>query len=270
MCSYDKYELAEKQLKSFTRSKIRTKVLLCLKDADKNVGELEQEIGSRNTTILHAIKDMSEADLITRSSKGYHLTNLGQMQAYLLNDLMGFAQVLEEHRDFWLNHDISGIPQDLLTNIGMLAQSEIISPDSSAPLKSQEHFVSELVKANEIHGVSPIIAPGYAEAIAIPVKNGATVELILTEAVLKIVNKEHNKIVDDLLAYDNFKLYRINEDVKVAFTVTDVLLALGLRYRLDGNYDLGSDLICEGGGAVMWGLKLFKYYQNNSEMMTKL
>ncbi|MHC1631845.1 MAG: helix-turn-helix transcriptional regulator [Methanotrichaceae archaeon] len=245
------------------------KVLLCLKDENKNIGELVREIGFRNTTILHAINRMIKSDTVTRIEHGYKLTNLGKIQACFLDDMINLVTVLEEHKNFWLTHDMSGIPTELLKKIGMLAQSDIITSDYGVPLKAQENFISELMKSKEIHGVSPINIPGYSDAITIPIKNGAKVDLILTEDILEIISKEYHNLTRKLLECDNFKLYKIDASITVAFTVTDSLLSLGL-YRLDGYYDLGNDLICRGEYAVAWGLELFEYYRKRSELITHI
>ena len=267
MSASDRYDIAEDSLKSFTRSKVRTKILLCLKDGAKGTGDLEKEMGIRNTTILHAIKEMNDSDLVTRADKGYGLTNLGKMQATMLDDMIDFVLVLEKYSDFWLTHDISGIPEGLLGRIGMLSQSEIIEADPSELLKTVEYFIGELKKSRYVRGVSPIILPGYAEVIAHCVKNGAEVELIVTSDILKIIFRDHGDLVNDLLKHNNFRLYEVREDVTVAFTVTDKLLDLGL-YRLDGTYDLSCDLICVGESAVDWGGVLFDYYRNKSVSVT--
>ena len=80
-------------------------------------------------------------------------------------------------------HDLSDIPVKLQMNLGMLVQSQLIKSDPTSLLKSHEHFLAELMKSKEIHGVSPIIAPGHTEVISRAVENGAGVELILTHAV---------------------------------------------------------------------------------------
>ena len=75
----------------------------------------------------------------------------------------------------------------------MLVQSHLIKADSTSLLKSLEHFLEELMRSKEIHGVSPIIAPGQTEVISKAVENGAKVELILTNAVFSAVLKESFK-----------------------------------------------------------------------------
>ena len=270
-CDMDcrRYDTAEESLKSFTRSKVRTKVLLCLKNGSMNTGDLEKETDIRNTTILHAIKDLTGSGLVTKADKGYGLTNLGMMQAYILTEMIDFVLALEEHRDFWQSHDISGIPIELLKNIGMLAQSEVVKDDLEAPLRSLEYFVEEMMRSKEIRGVSPIIAPGFSDAIADPVKRGATVELILTRQVLDATIRSHEVLLNELLEHPNFHLYSIDEPVKVAFTVTESLLNLGL-YRLDGSYDVGRDLVCVSDRAVEWGLSLFDHFKLRSEIIYKI
>lgn len=265
----DKYDLAEDKLKSFTRSAVRTKVILCLLAGDLNVRSLETELGTRASTILHTVKDMIEENVVAKTPQGYALTNVGRIQALLLAELMNTITVLDEHQDFWLTHDISGIPVDLQMKIGMLDQSDVVVGDSIALLKAQEYFMDKVLESKKIWGVSPIIIPGYAEAMAIPIQKGAQVDLILTDTILKIVLKEYRDLMKVLMERDNFRLYRIKDDIKVAFTVTDADLYMGL-FRLDGTYDIGQDLYCVGDGAVAWGLDLFKYYRDLSEPLENI
>ena len=269
MSTCDNFDLAEDRLKAFTRSAVRTKIMLCLMDKEMRAGGLEKEMGIRVSTILHSMKEMVEEDLAKRSPGGYSLTNIGKVQALLLDELVSAIVALDQRKDFWLSHDISAIPNDLLSKIGMISQSEIIEADPAALLKIAEHAIAEIIKAKDIYGLSPIIVPGFSEAIIKAVENGANVNLILTENIIKEVNKQNNKEINKLLLEDNFKLYSLSGDVKVAFTVIDSLLSLGL-FRTDGRYDLGNDLVCIGPSAKSWGMELFEYYRRNSTLIHPL
>ncbi len=262
----DKYDLAETKLKAFTRSAVRTKVMLCLLEKELNAGELEKKMGLRATTILHSLKELSEEKLVTKRDRGYQLTNIGRIQALILEELIGTIVVLDLHWDFWMTHDLSDIPVKLQMNLGMLVQSQLIKSDPTSLLKCHEYFVAELMRSKEIHGVSAIIAPGYTEGISKAIENGAWVELILTPAVYSAVLKEHIDLLKRLLRSDNFSLYVLRKDVKIAFTVTDSMVSLGL-YRLDDGYDLVNDLFCEGETSHAWGMKLFNYYLNQSTLI---
>ncbi|MFB3763812.1 MAG: helix-turn-helix transcriptional regulator [Methanotrichaceae archaeon] len=266
MSACDKYDLTEDKLKGFTRSSVRTKIMLCLKDHEKESGELEAELKMRSTTILHSIKDMIEDDLVKKEKgiKGYSLTNIGMIEALLLDKLISAIVIIDKHKDFWLNHDVSGIPKDLLDDIGILGESTIIESDPADLLKITEHAIDQITKAKEVHGVSPIIVPGFPAAIELAIKNGAKVELAVTDSILKEVAQKYPNVLNHIFRSENFRLYRLSDNIKVAFTVMDSMLSLGL-FRLDGGYDLGSDLICVGDAAAMWGLELFQYYVKKAD-----
>ncbi len=61
----------------------------------------------------------------------------------------------------------------------------------------------------------------------------------------------------------NFSLRVIEEDVGVAFTVTEAILSLGF-FRPDGTYDYNTDLVSEDPAAIEWGNALFEYYWHRS------
>jgi len=246
----DRYDLAESRLKAFVRSARRNKLMLCL---------LENGVRVQSATIQHSLREMVKEKLVVKTDLGYELTNIGMVQALILEKLVGTLNALDQYQDFWLNHDLEGIPSELQMKIGMLVQSEKITSDSSAPLRLHENFLAELARAREIHGVSPVIFPGDSETLAKATKNGAQVDLILTDEILEIVARDYTDLGKELLEQDNFRLYSTDAKVKEAFTVTDTILSLGL-FRLNGNYDTGNDLICKGELAKAWGLALFDHY----------
>jgi predicted transcriptional regulator len=269
MKDIDKFDLAEEQLKGFSRSAIRTKIMLCLMDNELSANELEKIMDTRTSTILHAMRELVDEKLAKKTLSGYMLTNIGKIEALILDGLVGAIVILGKHKDFWLEHDISGIPPTLLINIGTLGQSEMMTGNPAALLKAQEFFVETLKKSKRIQGLSPIIIPNYPDGIAAAVFNGADVELILTKEILNIVVREYYSMLQELLHQENFRLYQIDDDVKVAFTVTDSILSLGL-FRTDGRYDLGNDLICTGEETVKWGRDLFDYYCNKSKLIKNI
>jgi predicted transcriptional regulator len=258
------YDQAEEKLKSFTRSAVRTRIMLLLRDKPMSAAQLDEEMGIRASTILHSMREMIESGLVGKSGQTYTLTNIGRIEARLIDDLVSAIVILEKHKEFWLDHDISSIPEDLLVKIGLLGQSQIISADPVALLKVHQSFVQEIKSSKEIYGVSPIIFPDHSSAIAHAVKNGAKVELILTPKILDIVFNEHYNLLKEVKSSGQFRLFKIDRDVKVAFTVTDKLISLGL-FGQDGTYDMLSDLFCYGEKAKKWGMELFEYYRNLSQ-----
>jgi predicted transcriptional regulator len=269
MSAWDYYDQAEDQLKAFTRSAVRTKIMLRLKEGGVTAGELEKEMNIRASTILHAMKEMIEAGLVKKKDTNYSLTNIGMVQTILLDELVGAIVLLDQHEDYWLGHDLSGIPEELLAKIGMLARSHRMTSDPTAPLKSLETFMSEVARAKDIRGVSSFVAPGFPELIGDCVKGGAKVELILTGAVFEEISNENKQLLADIQNLDNFHLYLLDKDVNIGFTVTESLLALGL-WRLDGSIDLATgELVCIGDEATIWGRELFEHYKSLSQLVRK-
>jgi predicted transcriptional regulator len=263
------FELSEEQLKAFSRSAVRTKIMLILQEREMAGSDLEEKMNIRLSTILHSMREMIDEGLVAKTAHGYRLTNVGKIQALLLDELVSAIAILEKYKGYWLTHDLSGIPTDLLAKIGLLGRSEMISGDHITLLRALDNFIAELNKSKEIRGVSPVIIPQYPEAIATAVLNGANVNLILTKNIFDIAIKEYYDLYKDLLSHKNLKLYYIEENVNVAFTVLDGVVSLGL-FRLDGEYDLGSDLFCYGTKAVEWGSDLFEYYRNKSHLVESL
>jgi len=255
---------------AFTGSELRMRILLSLMDGNKNTSDLAEEISARHTTILHAIKHLSKLGIITKNEDVYALTNLGKMQAYILENLLSYFTILEGQRDFWLSHDVSGIPVDLLNRLGMLSDSEVMVPDPVMPLENHEKLISMIAKSEDIKAVLPVlITPEQCNVLADPIKEGLNVNLIVTYRLLETISRKCKTLecmYKELIGYNNFNLYWTPEDVKVALVVTESFLYLGL-YNFDGIYDIGSGLIYVGDGAVAWGTKLFEYYRKKSNLI---
>jgi len=159
MLSSYSHDQAEEKLKAFTRSAVRTRIMLLLREEPMSAAQLDEEMGIRASTILHSMREMIESGLVVKAGQIYSLSNIGRIEARMIDDLVGAVVILEKHKDFWLAHDISGIPEDLLVKIGMLGQSQIISADPVALLKVYQTFVEEIRNSKEVYGVSPIIFP---------------------------------------------------------------------------------------------------------------
>lgn len=266
----DKYDLAEPDLKSFTRSSIRTKVMLTLLDGGKTVGDLERIMNTRASTILHSVKSLIDSRLVEKKRLEYILTSIGRVQALILDDLVNTIVTINEHSGFWLSHDMNAIPVELQKRIGMLGQGEMIRDSPETPLKSLEYFIENVIQSKEILGVSPVVVTGYGQMIFMAVNNGSKVELILTNPVLNAIISEHGReTFNEFLKRENFKLFYIEGDVKIAFTVTEAFLNLGL-YRLDGSYDLGMDLIYTGEKSIEWGKMLYSHYRSQARQLNEV
>ncbi len=256
-----------KQVRAFASSELRLNILLCLKNGEMDINDLQKELGGRNTTILHAIRDMSDSSLITKNRYGYMLTNLGKIKTSLLENVMSVFENLEMNPDFWLNHDISSIPPEILERLSMLFQSDIIFSDPSTPLKCHESLVSMLAKSKKIFAILPVlIFPKESDIFINTLRKGSQVDLLITDKVAGTLLDENGMLSSKFkksLKFENFNLRLTTEDIKLVLIVTESFVYLGL-WRHDGVYDVGSGTIYTGKCAVTWGMQLFEYYLERS------
>ena len=68
------------------RSELKLRILLNLLKGDQKLAELKAEIGTRETTILHALKNLEELNLTTKSDGVYSLTSLGVIDSQIFGE----------------------------------------------------------------------------------------------------------------------------------------------------------------------------------------
>lgn len=252
------YEEAYSTLKLLS-SKLRAKILMSLSERAMNLRALRADLGIRGSTILHALSELESLSLVKKVKKNYKLTSIGLMNALILKDILSAAEVIDKQRDFWLQHDLSGIPPNLLKRLGDLRESELLRSEATDLYKVHETFLKLLSESKEVMGISPIFHRDYVNVIRKLVEEGASVEIIVTYDVLdNIMNSIGLSALMSTVKKERLKLFLKNE-LKLAITVTDRILSLGL-FMIDGSYDYNTDLISEDRKAIEWGRELFSHY----------
>lgn len=258
---YKQYDKAADLLKFLTSSNVRTSILLSLNESSKNLTDLKQELNLESSTVIHSTNKLEKRDLIFKNGENYNLSQTGKIFALKLVNLIKTMDTVKNHEKLWLNHEIEGIPEDLLLKIGELRNSILIKPEPTDINKPHTTFTQLLQSSKKLKGVSPVFHLDFAEIVAALVSEGANVQLIFTEVILE---KVINSIPKEILLKDNFKVYLINEEVKEAFAVTNSFLSFGL-FLMDGLYDYSTDLVSEDKDAIAWGELLFEYYLQKSK-----
>ncbi|WP_457743032.1 helix-turn-helix transcriptional regulator [Thermococcus sp.] len=258
----------ENVLKMILTSNVRYRVLLAISERPKTLGEIHEEVGSTKSTISHALSDLMEEKLITQDpeTKKYYLTNLGVLVSAQIRNMVDALEVIKSFEDFWLVHDLSGIPETLLLRIGELKGAKIhrVTPES---LRPPHQIFMELLKTSEwIKGVSPILFTDYPQKfMTLAFEKGVDIEIIITPRVYeKLLEISEYEIIELVREAPNIRLYTIERTPKVAFTVTNNFLSLGLFFP-DGTYDMTSDIIATTEHAKRWGIELFEYYKKNAK-----
>jgi predicted transcriptional regulator len=246
-------------------SDLRKSLVLSLQKGPSSLADLRNETGASSTAAIHALRELEREHLTRENDKRqYALTNVGRVIALKLEDLNNAITVLNSHREFWLGHDISGIPNDFLQMLGSLHESFLITSTVTDVTKVFESFVTFLENSREVKGLSSIFFPELITTFVRLVHKGVKSDLIVTEPVLDKILELSD--LDELkqACKKQLKLHIIKENPNIAFTVTDYFLSVGL-FRYDGMYDAASDLVSYNEEALDWGNKLFDYYASLSK-----
>lgn len=248
-------------------SDLRRNILISMIEQDKSLGDLRKGLNISSTTVLHALKELEKNNLtFQHKNKNYALTNIGRIITLKLVDFSNAAEVMRKHERFWLEHDISGIPDHLMEKIGKLKNSFIEKAPSTNIFKVYSTFIEILKSGTEIRGISSVFAPDYPSTFKELILNKKIdTKLVLTEEVMSRIDKETvNEIYND--KDKKLEIYISEPNIKIGFMSTDSALSLGF-YDHQGIYDWNQDLISYDKDAIAWGYELFEYYAKKSKMI---
>ena len=138
------------------RSKLKLKIILILLKGEKRLADLKGELGcaTSETTILHVLKEFEKLQLTTKSGGIYRLSSLGLMEAQISKEYSSAAEAIGAFKDFWFLHDISGVPSDLLLQIGSLKESKVVKAENERMDKVHETFLEVILTSKKIQGLS--------------------------------------------------------------------------------------------------------------------
>ncbi len=246
-------------------SELRRNILISLNEGKKPLADLRDGLNISSTTAIHALRELEKNSLVFQEKdKNYGLTNTGRVITLKLLDFNNAAEILKKHERFWLEHDLSGIPEHMMEKIGCLKDSVLITNTETDIFKVHLNFISLLKKAKDIRGVSPFLIPEFTSLFEeLIFGKSVDIQLLLTREVYEKLDKGILKKI--FTEKDTrFKLYVTKENLKVAFTVTDYFLSIGF-FHTGGLYDFSNDLISYSEEASAWGGELFEHYVKLSE-----
>jgi predicted transcriptional regulator len=245
-------------------SALRKDILISLQKGKKPLSKIRDELGVSSTTAIHALRELERDNLVLQNGeRNYALTKIGEILTLKLTDFINTADILKKHEHFWLEHDLSGIPERLVEKIGWLSNATLLVDSPTDILKSHKALIQVLETANEVKGIYPIFNLEYLEKIEELVEGKVIdVELIVSNEVLDSIEGvlETNEAFKNIFSAPNFTLLGADEPIKILFTLTDSILYLGL-FAAEGLYDFNRALVCDDERALSWGRELHEYYR---------
>ncbi len=262
---FKQYESIKEDMKFFTSSDVRSKILISLKDGSKNLGDLRSEMHISSSTILHAMNQLGERNFILKESGRYSLSQTGEIAASIIIHMMGSVHSLKKFQNLFLNHEIGSIPHPLLKDIGSLNNSKIIKSTPNDILKPHTTLSALMSRTTDIKHLSSVFHPLNTGILLQTIEKGGEVQLVLTRGVMEqLIETTGLETVNNALSTGKLKLWNVDEDMKISFTMGNDFVAMGL-FSNEGVYDLNMFMVSEGDDAVSWGSNLFNHYLERAE-----
>ncbi len=259
------YNTTYKQVQSLFSSRLKIQILLSVATGPRQLSELREVTGSVSQAIIPKIRNLERSALIEQQADGYHITPTGRILATKIGDLVMTMGEISKHQEFWSTHDIEGIPEPFLHQIGDLIGSDLIFDTTDNMFHVYIHFINILKEAEYIHAISSVMNPELADVLAERVTAGVPVELVVNRTIAEgLAQEPFAGKIKKLKPYRHFKVWMVSEPLHLGITVTDKHLSLGLNKKSPGAYDSSADMYSSDPRAREWAERLFGYLREHA------
>jgi predicted transcriptional regulator len=263
------YDQHHKFIHSIYSSRLKIQILLSLLSGNTSLSKLREVTGSTSQALIPKIRNLEAQMLMEASNYEYSLTPLGRIIA---GRVAGFVMIMggiSRHKEFWISHDLTGLPEEFLGRIGDLHEAEVKWDNQADIMSVYSNYLKILREGTYVHGISSVMSPGIAELLIERILADVPVELVISEDSIPLLSKDpYSTFLQKVGGRSNFKVWATKDSLRVGITVTDKHLSLGL-FKSDGKlYDSSSDLFSSDKKALEWGEGLFAYYRNRSQLIS--
>jgi predicted transcriptional regulator len=246
-----------------TLSGIRKELLLYLDESPHNLSEIRDRFDITSPEVSPRIKELMEHKLVKLEDKKYHLTSLGKTIVLNFRPFADTIDLFNQYPDFWGEHDLSSIPDELLKRIGEIKNYMVIEDDIDDIDRTMVEMLDIIKKSKYIYGVSCVFDDGLLDVYRDISKNGGHTSIVVKENIYSLIEKNYGNLAKEFIENGD-SIYLSRNDIRTSFIVTDNWLYLALYFN-NGKFDLHSNVISSDPAAIKWGIDLFEYYKSTSE-----
>lgn len=259
-----KEELTEEfsGIKYILTSGMRSKLLLAIYENPKNLDDLRNELKKPSATILHGLKELENINLVKKVQKSYELTSNGFLLTANMIKLIENWYSINKSKIFWNNHDISGIPDEVLKEIYLLKDAEYIQSTTSDLSNAFNTYIKLISTAKHLNIIMPIYSENHFKHLIklLKSKKLENLELFVSPEIYESIEK-NDAFDKKILKSKKVNVHCINQKFKLFLTYCDEFISLSLFFK-DGHYDDSQILVAKDENALKWALRLAKEYTN--------
>ena len=144
-------------------SEKRKDVLLLLEEGPKSGDDIKTALNVKSTSIMPQIKKLKDGHLIVQDKRNiYKLSGMGEIVVEKMEPLLDTVRVFEENYDYWVNHNLTVIPEYLLNRINELGNYFMLEADLNRLFEIPEDLKSNLSRISVYKNISFIFQPSLS------------------------------------------------------------------------------------------------------------
>jgi predicted transcriptional regulator len=171
-------------------SESRLGILRKLLEKDWKMHEVARKLDLTTTETFRQLQRLSEALLVKKQPEGtYTITEYGRLMLQLSASL----DFVFKHKQYFLNHAVSGLPPQFKNRLGELAQAKLMMGMVESTMKSST-LIGEAKKF--MWAISPEPVPQAFEEISKQVPKGAEYRILSPQPPVKLSNLQNRTLSD--------------------------------------------------------------------------
>lgn len=250
-----------KNIKYILTSTMRSRLILAMYRSPKNLEELRNELKKPSATILHGLKELETKNLIRKVQKKYQLTSNGFLLATNMIKLIENWSSINKNTSFWDNHDLKGIPKELLKNMHLLKDATYITSTTSDLSNAFNKYINLISTSKELKIIMPIYSENhFRHIIGLLNENKLNyLELVISKEILSSI-RLNESLKKALLRNKKVKIICVKKNLKIFLTYSPEFMSLTLFFK-DGHYDDSQILIGKSENSLKWASELYSTYK---------
>ncbi|MGB9929321.1 MAG: helix-turn-helix transcriptional regulator [Methanosarcina sp.] len=244
------------------RSQKRRDLLLLLGEEPRTMKEIKILLDVSPTAILPQIKRLTDSDLVLQTDGTYRLTDMGEQIFKKVQALVNIL-ILLERENYWVEHDLDGIPENLLNRLGDLKACSLVKTDPSQIFEPSTELLNFFSSSSSLMVFSSFYRPEFLPLYSKLGRFGFEVNLIFTESVFEKILHNYERKIRKFAAMQNTELFICNDGAKLAeLIVSDRGMIISLFDRKGRFYP--DYMSCSEAQAINWGRELFEFYKSKA------
>ncbi|KKG08613.1 winged helix-turn-helix domain-containing protein [Methanosarcina sp. 2.H.A.1B.4] len=245
-------------------SQKRKDLLLLLRDGGKTLEEIVDILNVTPTGMLPQIKKLKEEFLVLQEDREYRLTPLAEVLVEKMQPLLDILEVIEEHKDFWQERDLTGLSPAFLKRLNELKPYSLVKPDPDKIFETPAVFLENMEKSTNILSLSSIFHPVFLETFLRTENNDAEITLIVTKRIYERLKNDFEKELKLYLNQEKKRLFVCADEVKIAMLTKTEHFMMADFLTWKGAYDQESVISFEP-APLKWAEDLILHYKDQAQ-----